>query len=80
LQKTLQRSKKLGYALNDSHIISGATTMGLPIVNRYGHPFAALSMAAISSRMTPSRQVELAALLREEIDLIERAMQKRILA
>ena len=80
LQKTLQRSRKLGYALNDSHIIAGATTLGLPIVNRYGHPFAALSMAAISSRMTPPRQVELAALLRGEIALIERAMQERILA
>lgn len=80
LHKTLQRSRKLGYALNDSHIIAGATTLGLPIVNRYGHPFAALSMAAISSRMTPPRQAELAALLRSEIDVIERAMQERILA
>jgi DNA-binding IclR family transcriptional regulator len=80
LQKTLQRSKKLGYALNDSHIFAGATTLGLPIVNRYGHPFAALSMAAISNRMSPPRQVELADLLRGEIALIERAMQERILA
>ena len=79
LQKTLQRSRQLGYALNDTHIISGATTLGLPIVNRYGHPFAALSMAAISSRMAPSRQLELVAMMREEIALIVRAMQERIM-
>jgi DNA-binding IclR family transcriptional regulator len=80
LQKALQRSKKLGYALNDSHIVAGATTLGLPIVNRYGHPFASLSMAAISSRMAPARQAELAGMLAQEVALIERAMQERILA
>lgn len=80
LNKALQRSRKLGYALNDSHIVVGAITLGLPIVNRYGHPFAALSMAAITSRMTPPRQGELVDLLRQEIDVIERAMQERILA
>jgi DNA-binding IclR family transcriptional regulator len=80
LHKALQRSRKLGYALNDTHIIAGATTLGLPIVNRYGHPFASLSMAAISSRMTPGRQGELVVMLREEITLIERAMKERILA
>jgi hypothetical protein len=36
-------------------------------------------MAAISSRMAPSRQIELVAMLREEIAVIERAMQERIL-
>ncbi len=80
LHKTLDRSRELGFALNDSHIFAGATTIGLPIVNRYGHPFAALSMAAISSRMVPPRQTELVAVLREEIAVIERAMQERILA
>jgi DNA-binding IclR family transcriptional regulator len=79
LQKALKRSQQLGYALNDSHIIAGATTLGLPIVNRYGHPFAALSMAAISSRMATARQAELVAILREEIGVIERAMQERTL-
>ena len=80
LQKTLQRSRQIGYALNDTHIISGAAMLGLPIVNRYGHPFAAISMGAISSRMTPPRQAELVAMLREEIAVIEGAMQDRILA
>jgi len=75
LQKALKRSQQLGYALNDTHITAGATTLGLPIVNRYGHPFAALSIAAISSRMSPRRQAELVAILRAEVALIERATQ-----
>ena len=77
LQKMLKRSRQLGYALNDSHVVAGATTLGLPIVNRYGNPFAALSIAAISSRMTPPRQAELVALLRTEIAAIEKVMREQ---
>ena len=79
LHKALKRAQQLGYALNDTHITAGATTLGLPIVNRYGHPFAALSMAAISSRMSARRQAELVALLRQEIVGIERALQDQTL-
>ena len=79
LLKTMKRSQQLGYALNDSHIVAGATTLGLPIVNRYGHPFAAITMAAISSRMSPQRQGELVAILRAEVDSIERAMRAQTL-
>ena len=77
LRKALERSQRLGYALNDNHVPAGATTLGLPIVNRYGHPFAALSMAAISSRMSTRRQGELVALLRQEVACIERALQEQ---
>lgn len=77
LQKMLKRSRQLGYALNDTHVVAGATTLGLPIVNRYGNPFAALSIAAISSRMTPPRQAELVAMLRTEIAAIEKVMREQ---
>lgn len=77
LMKALRRSQQLGYALNDSHITAGATTLGLPIVNRYGHPFAAISMAAISSRMSPRRQGELVTTLRTEIASIEKALREQ---
>lgn len=73
--RLLRRSRDLGYALNDSHVTAVATTLGLPIVNRYGHPFAAISMSAVSSRMSPERQLELVAILRQEIALIERSLQ-----
>ncbi|MFZ2650512.1 MAG: IclR family transcriptional regulator [Burkholderiaceae bacterium] len=77
LLKTWKRSQQLGYALNDTHITAGATTLGLPIVNRFGQPFASLSVAAISSRMTPRRQAELVSILRAEIAAIERRMQEQ---
>lgn len=77
LLKMLRRSQQLGYALNDTHITAGATTLGLPIVNRWGHPFASISMAAISSRMSPQRQGELVHILRTEIAAIEKSMHEQ---
>ncbi len=74
LLKALRRSRALGYALNDIHNTTGATTLGLPIVNRYGDPFAAISIGAIPSRMTDERQKELVSILRSEVRLIEKAM------
>jgi len=76
LRKALSRSRALGYALNDIHNTTGATTLGLPIVNRYGDPFAAISIGAISSRMTEERQKELVSNLRKEVRVIETAMRE----
>ena len=76
LLKALNRSRELGYAWNDSHIVVGAATLGLPIVNRYHHPFAALTIGAIVSRMTETRRRQLVAILREEVALTERAMRE----
>lgn len=76
LRKALRRSRALGYALNDIHNTTGATTLSLPVVNRYGDPFAAISIGAISSRMTAERQKELASILRSEVRLIEKAMSE----
>src|SRR3972149_5990065 len=73
VRKALSRSRALGYALNDIHNTTGATTLGLPIVNRYGDPFAAISIGAISSRMTGARQQGLVSILRKEVRVIETA-------
>jgi len=74
LSKMMQRSRKLGYALNDNHITPGATSVGLPIRDRFGTPFAAISVGAISSRLSPARQSEVVAILRAEVQLLEQAM------
>ena len=76
LLRSLDRSRKLGYALNDTHNTAGAITLGLPCVNRHGDPFAAISIGAISSRMPEERQKELVSILRREVRLIEQAMRE----
>jgi DNA-binding IclR family transcriptional regulator len=75
LLRALKRSRELGYAWNDTHIALGAATLGLPVVNRYGHPFAAMTVGAIVSRMSDSRRKQLVSILREEVALTERTMR-----
>jgi len=72
----LKRSRELGYALNDTHITPGATSIGLPIISRYGQPFAAISVGAISSRMSAGRQKKVAAMLRREVGILEVALSE----
>lgn len=75
LLKALARSRELGFAWNDSHIVPGAATLGLPIQNRYGHPFAAITIGAIVSRMTESRRSQLVSILRAEIALAQKSLK-----
>ncbi len=67
LLRMLQRARKLGFALNDAHITPDAISVGLALPNRYGDPFLAISIGAIASRMSESRQRELAGLIRTEL-------------
>jgi len=76
LLKALKRSRELGYAWNDFHIVAGAATLGLPIQNRYGHPFAAITIGAIVNRMSESRRSHLASMLRAEIALAEKSLKQ----
>ncbi len=76
LTAMLDRARELGYALNDNHITAGATSIGLPIISRYGQPFAAISVGAISSRMNAERQKKVAALLRKEVRTVEKALSE----
>ncbi len=79
LMKMLAHSRALGYALNDIHITPGASSLGMPIVNRWGHPFAAISVGAIQSRMTEARQQEIARIIQVEVRLLEKAMREATL-
>ncbi|MBI4696246.1 MAG: IclR family transcriptional regulator [Gammaproteobacteria bacterium] len=72
--KLVKRCKKIGYALNDAHITPGASSLGLPIRVRNGEPFLAISIGAISSRMTDERQRELVSLIRAETTALEPAL------
>jgi len=74
LMSQIRRAKELGYALNDRQETPGAISLGLAIMNPYGHPYAAISIGAISSRMTGERQKEVAAVLRTEVRLLEKLL------
>lgn len=78
LKVLLKRCRELGYALNDAHITPGATSVGLPIRSRSGEPLVAISIGAISSRMTAARQRELVSLIRTEIEQLEKSLDDSI--
>jgi DNA-binding IclR family transcriptional regulator len=70
----IRRSKELGYALNDRQATPGVISMGLPVMNPYGPPYAAISIGAISSRMTGERQKSIVSVLRTEVRLLEKLL------
>jgi DNA-binding IclR family transcriptional regulator len=62
--------------LNEVRTLSGVTAIGLPILDANARPIAAISISAITARMTPSRQRELAEVLRREIRGIEKQLAR----
>jgi len=64
-------TREKGYALNPGRVISSSWGIGMAILLPDGRLAGALSMAAIDSRMGETRQLELAALLREEVARVQ---------
>ena len=71
VMKLLKRCRDLGFALNDAQVTPGSTSVGLPIRSRSEEPVLAVSIGAISSRMTRERQKELASMIRAELENLE---------
>lgn len=74
LTSQVKKAQKLGYAVRETPSLAGVRSIGQALHNRSGVPFAALSVSAISSRMTEKRVAELAVLLRNEARLIEKQL------
>ncbi|HWD23461.1 MAG TPA: IclR family transcriptional regulator [Burkholderiales bacterium] len=74
----IARGKQLGYALNDRQETPGVISVGLPVSNRYGPPYAAISVGAISSRMSAERQKEIAAIVKGEVRSLEKRLAEAV--
>jgi DNA-binding IclR family transcriptional regulator len=61
----MARAERYGHI--EGRLTPGVSGIGIAVPNASGTPFAAVSIASISSRMTEDRLPELAALLRREI-------------
>jgi DNA-binding IclR family transcriptional regulator len=70
----VKRAQKSGYAVREMPTLAGVRSIGQAVHNHSGVAFAALSVSAISSRMTEKRLNELAILLRNETRLIEKQL------
>jgi DNA-binding IclR family transcriptional regulator len=69
-----------GYALNPGLIYANSWGIGVAVLAPDGRPAGALSIAAIDSRMQPSRQVELATLLTQEVRGVEEKLARMFAA
>jgi DNA-binding IclR family transcriptional regulator len=79
MRDMITTARQLGYALNDERLIRGMSAIGVPIRRPNGQPFAALSVAAISSRLQAPRRDNIAASLKQEAEQLEEEL-KPILA
>jgi DNA-binding IclR family transcriptional regulator len=60
VSKMVERSRSLGYALNDGRVIPEMSGVGVPVRNFAGEVVGAVSIAAINARMSVKRRAELA--------------------
>jgi DNA-binding IclR family transcriptional regulator len=72
LRELVERTRAEGYAVNEGMIVAGSWAVGVAIRNGRGEPVAALSLAAIESRMGEDRRHELANWLLAERAELER--------
>jgi DNA-binding IclR family transcriptional regulator len=70
----VKRAQKLGYAVREMPSLAGVRSIGQALHNQSGVAFAALSVSAISSRMSEKRVTELVVLLRNEARLVEKQL------
>jgi DNA-binding IclR family transcriptional regulator len=73
----VKSAQKRGYALREMPSLAGVRSIGQALHNQSGIAFAALSVSAISSRMSDKRIVELATMLRNETRLVEKQVASR---
>jgi DNA-binding IclR family transcriptional regulator len=67
-------TRRRGYSFVEGRIIPGMNAMGVPIIGTDGRPVAALSLAAITNRVSGSRVTQLARTLTREALELGRAM------
>ncbi len=64
-------AREAGYVINRAHVNPEVTAVGMAICNRDGVALGAISVAAISQRMTDDRISATVALMRKEIAIIQ---------
>ncbi len=69
--------KARGYHFHDGYYLPGVKSLAVAILNPRGEPVAALTIAAVESRMGPERLPGLIALLQRERAVIEQKLSRR---
>ncbi|RZL53585.1 MAG: IclR family transcriptional regulator [Variovorax sp.] len=76
LRAALRQSRATGYAFLDSAATPGTAAVGIAFPPE--NPIAAISVAAISSRLGPERRLAVAAIIRKQVDVLCALLRKRL--
>ncbi|MCF6368514.1 IclR family transcriptional regulator [Rhizobium halophilum] len=71
IEQDVRQTRLRGYAVNPGRVIASSWGIAMAVMSPDGRLAGALSIAAIDSRMTEARQLELAALLAEEVRRVQ---------
>lgn len=71
LRELIAEARANGYSSFGEFLIKGMGALGVPVRNAKGEPVAALSIAAISTRLEPARRGKLVRWLRETASVIQ---------
>lgn len=74
LLRLVDESRERGHTFNDQMLIPGMRAIGVPVMGKDGRAVAALSIAAISSRMDAKRRSRLARLLTTEAETVAKRL------
>jgi DNA-binding IclR family transcriptional regulator len=76
-RRAVDEANAHGFAWNDGMIKGGQRGVAVPCNGRDGTPFAAFSIATVSSRMSRARVPELVAMLRSEAAAVEKQVSRQ---
>ncbi|MCO1658512.1 IclR family transcriptional regulator [Pseudonocardia humida] len=76
LHQLIGEARAQGYALNAGMIVPGASGVGVPVRGDDGRPVAALSVAAIDSRLAEPRRAQVVRWLVREATELERTLSE----
>lgn len=72
----IKQARRLGYAVNQGRVVPGAVGVGVPVFSARREPVAALSVAAVQSRLGPDRVRDVGACLKEEASVVAGALER----
>jgi DNA-binding IclR family transcriptional regulator len=74
MRMLLAQGRERGYAVCGNWVTLGVTAVAMPLCTADGRPLGSLSISAVNHRMPAERWPQLAALLRQEAEHIQRRL------
>lgn len=78
VRRLVSEARTRGWAETSNFAVRGVTGVGVALMNAQGKPFGAISVGAISVRMTPERVPQVAGLIKAKAAQLEQMLARRV--